>query len=108
MLQPYARDTFTITIDELTGDWSGWTFKGDVRTERDDEATLIASFTVDTSSLVSDGTVVFTIPASTMQTSFDVAGPLPNLHLDLRAEHSDGREQTFYRDVMQVVRNVTP
>lgn len=108
MLQPYARDTLTVTVDGLTGDWSGWTFKGDVRAAKDDAATLVASFTADTSGLVADGVVVFTIPAATMQASFDVPGDLPILWFDLRAEHSDGRENTFHADSLRVVRNVTP
>lgn len=107
MLRPYARDTFTITLDQLTGMETGWTFKGDIRTAPDDGATLVASFTIDTSQ-VANGIVVFTIPAATMQSSFDVANP-PELFFDLRARRTaDGVERTLYSDSLLVQRNVTP
>lgn len=106
MLEPYARDTFTISIDELTGDWSGWTFKGDIRLTRSATGTLVSAFTVDTSSLVSDGVVTFTVSAATMQSKTIPTDPW---WCDLRAVRtSDGFQATLFQDSVMPKANVTP
>lgn len=106
MLEPYARDTFTITVDELTGDWSGWTFKGDIRVARSSTSTLVASTVVDTTNLVAQGLVTFTVTAAAMQA---LTLPTDPWWCDLRAVRtSDGFQSTLFQDSVMPKANVTP
>ncbi len=106
LLRPYARDTFSYTI-ELTGNWAPWTFKAQLREDRDDTSPLLAAFTVDATRTGDlEPYVVFTISAATMQTI-----PLPpggdRYWADFRAV-AGGVEVTFAAHPVAPTENVTP
>lgn len=101
-LRPYARDTLTLTLTDLPADWAGWTFAGQIRATRDDTGTLIATFTVDHSQLLTKGIIVYTIAAVTMQ-----ALPVDTRWwFDLRASNG-GVEHTIIPGTITLTENVT-
>lgn len=100
MITQYTRDSLSIEL-QLTGDWSAWTFKGEIREQRDHTATLIETLTVDASAAAT-GTITFSLTATEIQAI--TAGTVG--WFDLRAE-SGSAEMTFVQDQIEFVSNVT-
>lgn len=100
MITPHARDTLTITL-QLSGDWTGWTFAGQIRERKDSASDLIKAFTVDATGIAA-GTILFTITAANMQT----LTPEIVYWFDLRAKNGS-LEQTFAQDEIMLDPNVT-
>lgn len=101
MLNPYARDSLVITLDLDGANWTGWTFKGEIRAHEAHDAPLIETLNVNQTGAPT-GIVVYSLSAAEMQ----AIAPDVTYWFDLRATLGT-QAVTFYKDQIKLNPNVT-